>query len=465
MGLNMGNKNLRYVPKKLSASELKKFDEMKKAIQERIDACPNFEERRRVIYAGVDMMFKFLATTEEYERGERPKEKFEAEEFDVETFGDVSSYSVKCIDQVISEVGYGSSTEDYLAIEKDFINEASKVIEFDEIETLAKRTLAVYLTKEQLEFMKKTHFISEYLKEQQKSNDCEKNIENLANATKVAKEMVAKDGSVETMGQVQINGESVANIATHYIDEMVKKSYKKAMEDMHYAPIAQSNNPSMGIVCGLPGLGKSSIFINDLKKQGYLCVDLDDIAISISKKYGVPINEATSDNIYKLANMVHDSVVAQSMERGYNIAIEKIGYDKKQIVSISENMESISEQVGQKMGRDVNYSQSLLMAAGSSVASAESNSIRNAEQIFSGSDLRGYHYSSLIRNNNCTTYAYMAVLSDEEVRERFSEIRISDRVGCFEGLSMVDGKCVSLNKQHERVKKLGKAENNVYGNF
>ena len=397
MELIMGNKGYRYVPKKLSDISMDKVDQVKSLVQQMISSCTTFEDRKKAIYKGVDVLFRYIATTEEYEKSQREPKKFEAEEFDIDSFGDTDTFSPEHIDWILGELGFGATQQKCIEIEQEFLkSNASGMINFADLEKLAKRTLATFLSKDQLEFMKKTQFLSEFFKNQQKSENCEANIQALATTTEIAKGQVEANDTIETKGEVMIGDTKVSTIASQYIEELVMASYKKAQEDGRYAPIAKSRNQKMGIVCGLPGLGKSSIFINDLKRQGYLCVDLDDIAISISKRFGVPINKATSDNIYSLANMVHDTVVAQSMEKGYNIAIEKIGYDKKQITDITENMESIERQVGAKLGRKSTYKKSLLMAAGSSISSAESNSIRNAEQIFSGSDLRAYHYSELI---------------------------------------------------------------------
>ena len=452
-------KNYRYVPKNLSPEQLKKVEKVKGLIQQMVDSTTTFEDRKKVIYKGIDILFHTIATIEEYEKGERKPKTFEAEEYDIESFGDISSYSPECIDTVISELGFGTKTSDIAQIERDFKLNAGEVVNTKELGRLKQQSLGKNLTKEQLEFMKKTHFVSEFFKEQQKSTDCEENISLLKTNTEQAENYIqSNNNTILSKGQVLINGTPISTIATEYINDLVMKSYEKAMKDSHYAPIVPSENPDMSIVCGLPGLGKSSIFINDLKKQGTLCVDLDDIAISISKRFNVPINDATSNDLYKLANMVHDTVVAQSMMQGYNIAIEKIGYDKKQITEISDNMYDIAGQVSDITGKHLEYNQSLLMAAGSSVASAESNSIRNAEQIFSGSDLRGYHYASLLRNNNCTTYAYMSVLSDERLRSRFSQIRISDRQGCYEGLSLSNGKCLAI----ENAKKSAKKDGRIY---
>lgn len=458
----MQNIGYRYVPKELSKEQSDKVEYIKDLIQDMLKTCTSFEDRKKVIYKGVDTLFKYIATTEQYQKTQREPKKFEAEEYDVENFGNISLYSSDCIDQVISEVGFGSRSEDYLKIEKELMQNAGDLIDFNDLEKLSKRTLAVTLDKEKLEFMKKTNFLSEYFKNQQKSHDCDNNIVALDETVKTIKTTLGQSDNIDEKGQISIGDKTVSQLANEYMNGVIMNSYKKAMNDSYYAPILSSKNPAMSIVCGLPGLGKSSIFINDLKKQGYLCVDLDDIAISLSKRFNVPINESTSGNIYTLANLIHDNVVAQSMERGFNIAIEKIGYDKNQIISISDNMCKIANQVNNKTNNYYEYNQSLLMAAGSSIASAESNSVRNAEQIFDKKDLRAYHYSDLIRNNNCTTYAYLSVLGDEYLRNRFSEIRISDRVGCFEGLSFVQGQCIAKNKSKSKTLVKGRSEEEDY---
>ena len=454
----MGNKNYRYVPKKLTDHQRQKVEKAKMIVQNMINSATTFEDRKKAIYRGVDVLFRYISTIEEYEKGDRKAKKFEAEEYDVTNFGKNALNSEDCIDRVITEIGYGSKSSDYLEIEREFMKNLGDSINYEDLQKLAIRTIGTRLTKEQLEFMKKTNFLSEFFKEQNKSSNCEENIKELEKVTNEAKAYTKGNGdTAKSKSEVTIKGESVGSIANEYIKEQVTKSYQKAMNDKHYAPIMPAGKDlDMSIVCGLPGLGKSTIYINDLKKRGYLCVDLDDIAISLSRKFNVPINDATSGNLYSLAYMIHDSVVAQSMTYGYNIAIEKIGYTKQVIGSISDDMKKINQEVNLLTGKNMEYGQSLLMAAGSSISSAESNSIRNAEQIFSGSDLRAYHYADLIRNNNCTTYAYLAVLSDKAMRERFKEVRISDRFGAYEGLC--------INGENMNLKLIKKIKSHEYGN-
>ena len=452
----------RYVPKKLTQHQLDRIEFVKKILTAEINSCKNFEDRKKAIYKGVDVLFNYITTREEYIKEERKAKHFEAEEYDIDSFGDVSLYSEECIDKVIGELGFGATSSDLRAIEKNFMDTSINSINLADLYKLAQRTMSENLDKKQLEFMKKTNFLSEFFKSQQQSENVQQNIDALKNVTQNAKNIISKNDSIISKGQIAIGDKTVSELAYDYLKQTVSDSYNRALKDSHYAPVMKSDNPDVSIVCGLPGLGKSTIFINDLKKQGYMCVDLDEIAISISKKFGVQIDDKTSSDIYTLANLIHDSVVAQGMANGYNIAVEKIGYDKKQITSISDNLYKIADEVSSATRQYTSYKQSLLMAAGSSVKSAESNAIRNAEQIFSNSDLRAYHYADLIRNNNCTTYAYLDVISDAALRERFAKIKISDRVGCFEGLGMIDGKFVALENEKQKVKTLAKPDGYGY---
>ena len=390
----------------------------------------NFSAKKRGLEEGVNRLFNLIAQKEFYNPSNGT-----CDDYDVDLMNDVSEWSKSKIDQKVAARGYGITTSDKRRILEGFYSSSvSKNVISDEMNSLKNMIARDGINENELEFVKKAQFVSRYIQSVHRMYNKNMDFNLLTKNEKKLKEESSyiSFNNIYDLGNYTVNGSSIDSIASEVLQNLIKKSAEKGPEG-HILP---RKNPSVSFVCGLPGLGKSSVYINDLKRQGVCCLDLDEMALDVARRYNVLLNDSNQSEIYKIASAIHDCALRKAINNNLDVAIERIGYNKEQIMSLSGNMDKIISAVREKTGRNVNYSYDLLMVAGTSVNSTINNSIRNAEQIFEGEEIRGYSYDQLLLNNDCTIFSYLDCLQNENVRKKFNNIKLGERGKSYESLSV-----------------------------
>ena len=416
-----------------------------------------FSEKKELIRLGIDKLFSIMSEIKEYTPQEPDlTKKFESPgtEFDIETFDNIESFSSQNIDRVIQDTGYGTTTSAGREIYEKLVNNPQSIsnmgLNISDIQRLVDSTMKGEhtLTPEKLTFMKKTKFINNMLMRPELAKQLGRLVLDNPNGEKeILSCYDAAKSSINSQDyeSIVIGSRTVGEIAREQIEKKVAESLIRVNEGK--LPIIRNPNPSVSIVCGLPGSGKSSVFVDDLTNRGYMTVDLDEIAIDICRTFGVEMTDAVIKSVYGLAGAISSSIITQSMARGYDICVEKIGQSSRLIDGIVKNLESLEAKTSIETGTNIKYRKSLLMTACGSIDSAENNSIRNAEQIFRGEFLRTYDYTDLIFNNNCTTYSYIDLLGKPELISKFDNVTIKSRKISFDGISLYKGTSLAKIQQ------------------
>jgi len=381
----------------------------------------------------VDQLFSAIAVCEE---------SSQSNGLEVETMGTASDsyyteYSQEGLDQKNAEKfivsGYGSTKEAReSAIQSFYENAGANGFDTRQAEEIIQKT-AKDMAPNEIGFVKKVDLIVKYFRSFEKiENIDEASINQVKTTVQTIKD--AKNG-ISSLYNIEIAGLTIEEIAEQYINDIVNKEGSKVK------PVNSSIPPDFALVCGLPGSGKSSVYVSDRLNQGYLPVDLDNLVTDyLMPTYNLPLNNSIKNDFYTIANAISSVVQKKAVERNYNVLLEKIGYTKGQINSIVDSFTRITEEVSSEQGKEIKYDHSLLMTACGSATSTYNNSKRFMEQLLRGKTLRGYDYTDLLMNNNCTTYAYLDVISDPESRKKFETIQIGDRQNSnYAGLSMTGG--------------------------
>ena len=403
------------VPKDLSEIDVSKLQNFIKVTKTALKLNGgNFKEERRISGIAINYMYKMLAKEVEY----TPiVDKNGNEVYDELDLGYLTkdAFDKEGIDREIEKRGFGFKSAD-----KDKIVHGEKThISQSDVDAIIDKTESNEMTSWDLMFSQKVSLVSKFIQkfQQQEIVNYQENVKKL--------DEIVKQGNYESIVNEMANKQ-----LSNYYESMKAKGIDNV--DEYYRQ--SKYGPEVAIVCGMPALGKSSVFINNLKKQGYFSIDLDDIAVDIAKKFDVTIDSSTSGNIYKIANDVYNNLLQTAMSKNYNISVEKIGWTKGQIEGFANDIDKIANSIPSSI--DKQYGKKLLMAYGVAKDSMFNNAIRTSSQVFNGETIRGYSYKDLILSNNSPTYAYLEVLKDSDLCARFSQIKLADRTQVYDGLSI-----------------------------
>ena len=247
----------------------------------------DFTRKKDELKKGIDELFDLIAKKEEYIG--------EDDEFDVENIQNNDEWSIEKIEERIRERGFGIDREKMKEILSNFRkSDIFQQVNSSEMEDIKTMTRTRNVSKEQIYFMRKVKFVSTFINERYRMYNSSVD----KTSFKEKEDLLAQSAQrlpegIYDLDSFDVNGESLGEIATNLLREQNKKSE----EGPDSGRISPRENPVISLVCGLPGLGKSSVYINKLKQGGACCFDLDEIALDVAKRYGVILNKKTSNNI------------------------------------------------------------------------------------------------------------------------------------------------------------------------
>lgn len=258
-----------------------------------------------------------------------------------------------------------------------------------------------------------------------------------------------KEKQVENVNLESLSDEEIQSFSKEFLQKTIEKTEQEI--DQRLLKNTLNNNRSIAAIIGVPGSGKST-FINKLKREGYISIDLDEIAVEIAKRNGIEVS-ACEGQIYREAGRVADAMAKEAMQQGYNIAVEKIGHSKEEIYQFTEKYVKMAEESG------LSPSASLLLAHVPKETSTIRAAGRTMEQIEEGKPLRYYQDSEVYAKDNTSVYSYLDVLEDHLKGKKsvFSklEMRIQD------GLQAEDGNLKSLSYNETKREAYQQKQNDV----
>lgn len=233
------------------------------------------------------------------------------------------------------------------------------------------------------------------------------------------------------------------SLAIEYLGNSIKK-----IEQELKRPIQKNlgDERSIAAIIGVPGSGKST-FIEQLKRKGYIPMDLDQVAVNLANEYGVKISEY-ENVIYDQAGLIVDEMATEAMKLGYNIAVEKIGHTKSEVYGFTDKYVNSAREIGLKPKAE------LFCAHVSKEASTVRASARTVDQIMNGETLRYYKEDAVYNKDNTSLYTYLEILQEQldtpmDKTPRFAVCELKVK----EGVSANDGNIMSATySEEERAK-------------